>query len=91
MKTAMALLKTSTLLLSGTKRRLIMGSCMANTSWALYETQEEVKDLQKAIYWYQEAANNNIEQGNGAAERLNREGYYVDDKHKGITCRHLIF
>jgi TPR repeat protein len=50
----------------------------------IYQSDDEVKDLQKAVNWHQKAADN----GNNIAiyqvTELHRLGYYANEKQKGI-------
>lgn len=55
----------------------------------IYETEDQVKDLQKAIHWYQMAAGNNIKEGKMAAERLKERGFYVDDQLKSSVVLYI--
>jgi TPR repeat protein len=49
----------------------------------IYETEDEFKDLQKAINWYQKAVDNNNEKVNAKVKLLNDQGYYAIEEDKG--------
>jgi TPR repeat protein len=48
----------------------------------IYETEDEFKDLQKAINWYQKAVDNNNEKANVKVKLLNDQGYYAIEEDK---------
>jgi TPR repeat protein len=55
----------------------------------IYQYQDEVKDLQKAVHWYQKAADNDYYGAKDRVKQLNEQGYYAkEDEQEGIlnTC-----
>jgi TPR repeat protein len=43
---------------------------------AVYQYQNDIQDLQEAVYWYQKAANNGYRSTKDKVRALNRQGYY---------------
>jgi TPR repeat protein len=50
----------------------------------IYETEKQVKDLHKAIIWYQKAADKNNGSANIPIKELSQRGYYAKSE-KGIS------
>ena len=57
--------------------------CMVNLR-RIYETEKQFKDLQKAIVWYQKAADKNSGSANIPIKELNQRRYY-DKSEKGVS------
>jgi TPR repeat protein len=58
---------------------------------SIYETEDEVKDLQLAVNWYQKTADNNWFAKTGV-QQLNKQGYYAeDDEQDGILISCIYF
>jgi TPR repeat protein len=45
----------------------------------IYKVDGEVKNLQKAVNWYQKAADNNEYDTKYKVEELNKQGYYAKE------------
>jgi TPR repeat protein len=50
-----------------------------------YQNLDGFKDLQKAVNWYQKAADNNYYGAKDHVKELNEQGYYAKEKQKGIN------
>jgi TPR repeat protein len=58
----------------------------------VYEKYDEVKNLQKAVNWYQKVADSNYYAAKNELKRLNEQGYYAkDDVQKGILISCINF
>jgi TPR repeat protein len=58
----------------------------------IYKTEDEVKDLQKAINWFQKAADNDYGHAKEEAIKLNKQGYYAkEDEQEGILINAILF
>jgi TPR repeat protein len=58
----------------------------------LYRYKYEVKDLQKAVHWYQMAADHNDTFGaKEKVKELNEQGYYASEQQKGILIACICF
>jgi TPR repeat protein len=53
---------------------------------SIYETDPKYKNLQKAVNWYQKAAECDFDQAADKVKCLNHRGYFPKPEQKGIVC-----
>lgn len=59
----------------------------AQLAW-IYHVKDEFKNMQKAVNWYQKAADNDHNDAKYQVKQVNRQGYYAKNDGKGTTKNH---
>jgi TPR repeat protein len=56
-----------------------------------YQFEDEVEDLQKAVNWFQKAAENDHRDAKEQVKQLNGNGYFAEEEQKGIYYRDYFY